>query len=72
MREMLAAHETAAALRAMDKRRHDQWSKLLRSQLEGTFGHLQRDAQTEEERRDIRRLWDLMNDICAKHTRRAR
>jgi hypothetical protein len=67
----LASHETAAALRLMDKGRHDKWSKLLRSQLEGTFVHLQRDAQTEEERRDIRRLWDLLNDICAKHSRRA-
>lgn len=68
---MLKAHETAAALRAMDKRRHDTWSKLLRSELEVRITYLQRGAQTEEERRDIRRLWDLMNDICAKHTRRA-
>lgn len=68
----MLAHERNAALRAMDHRRHAEWSRRLRSDLENPIVHLRREASTEEERRDVRRLWDLLNDICAKHNRRAR
>jgi hypothetical protein len=68
---MLAAHETAAELRATAQRRHGTWSRHVRLALESLLGHLMRDAQTTEERKDIRRLIDLMNDICAKHDRRS-
>jgi len=67
----MLAHERAAALRAITKQRHAKWSGMLRSDLEGRIAQLQREAETEEERRDIRRLWDLLNTICAKHSRRA-
>ncbi len=67
----MLSHERTAALRQTTKNRHGTWARLLRNQLEGTIVHLQRDAETEEEQRDIRRLWDMLNDICMKHSRKA-
>jgi hypothetical protein len=67
----MLAHERNAALRAIAKQRHARWSGKLRSDLEGRIAQLQREAETEEERRDVRRMWDLLNTICAKHARRS-
>jgi hypothetical protein len=67
---MLQAHETSAALRAMTKRRHATWAAEL-SGLGAPLASLQREAETAEERRDIRRIWALLTDICEKHSRRA-
>lgn len=47
------------------------WSNRIRSELEQKLGYLRLDAQTEEEQRDVRRMVDLMNDICEKHRRRS-
>lgn len=68
---MLSAHETKAALAGITKRRHGIWSQRVRSELEQKLNYLRLDADTDEERRDVQRLWDLMNDVCAKHARRA-
>lgn len=61
--ERVARHEEAE--------RHKAWSRRVRSEIEPRMNYLQLDAKTEEENRDIRRLWDLMNDICGKHERKA-
>lgn len=56
---------------AMTKQKHDAWGKKVRYEIEPHIASLKREAETEEEHRDVRRLWDLMNDICSKHARRA-
>jgi hypothetical protein len=67
----LLSHERTAALRLVTRNRHGTWSRHVRSFIESQLVQLQREAETEEERRDVRRLWDMMNDICAKHKRRS-
>lgn len=64
-------HEKVAALRLVTKNRAKTWASRVRSEIEPRMNYLRMDAETEEERRDVRRLWDLMNDICGKHDRRA-
>lgn len=68
---MLKYHEKVAALRLVTKNRAKTWSGRVRSELENRFNYLRMDAETDEERRDVQRLWDLMNDICGKHARKA-
>lgn len=50
---------------------HQEWSRRVRSEIEPRITYLRLDAATEEQQRDVRRLWDLMNDICGKHDRKA-
>lgn len=53
------------------KERSLAWSNRIRSELEQRLNYLKLDAATEEEERDVRRMADLMNDICEKHRRRS-
>lgn len=67
----MLSRERTAALRLVTRNRARRWGRHVRSELEQRIGYLRLDAETEEERRDVRRLHDLMNDICAKHERKA-
>lgn len=68
---MLKHHEKVEALRLVTKNRARTWGGRVRSEIEQRLNYLRMDAETEEERRDVQRLWDLMNDICGKHARKA-
>lgn len=67
---MLRHHEKVAALRLVTKNRAKTWSGRVRSEIENHLNYLRMDAETDEERRDVQRLWDLMNSICRKHARK--
>lgn len=66
----MLAHEKKAYFQAKRRERASQFSYNMRD-LERVLEALDRGCQTEEERRDIQRLWSLMNAICAKHDRKA-
>jgi hypothetical protein len=50
---------------------HEGWSRRVRTEIEGRLSYLKMDAETDEQHRDVQRLWDLMNSICAKHDRKS-
>jgi hypothetical protein len=63
--------EQKVVLQAIRRQRATKFAGLLRNEVESLLRHLLLGCVTEEERRDIQRLLDLMNDICEKHARRA-
>jgi hypothetical protein len=64
-------HEQKAVLQMIRRQRATKFAGLLRSEVESRLRDLLLGCVTEEEHRDIRRLLDLMNDICGKHAGRA-
>jgi hypothetical protein len=71
LRASMRYHEKVAALRLVTKNRARTWSSRVRNEIEQRLSYLRMDAETEEEKRDVQRLWDVMNAICAKHDRKA-
>lgn len=67
----MPSHEVQAHLSAIRRQEAQNFARAVRLDLEANIERLLRQAETEEQRKDMRRLWDLMNDICAKHQRRA-
>jgi hypothetical protein len=67
----MQVHEQKAHFQAKRRERASKFASNLRHELERSFTNLDRDCETEEERRDVHRLWTLMNQICAKHRRKA-
>jgi uncharacterized protein with von Willebrand factor type A (vWA) domain len=67
----MPAQEKKVVLQAIRRQRATKFAGLLRNDVQARLRHLLLDCVTDEERRDIQRLLDLMNDICEKHERRA-
>lgn len=69
---VMLRYEQQQHFQAKRRERAAKFSGRVRHDLEKRISWLMsHEAETEEERRDMRRLWDLMNSICAKHDRKA-
>jgi hypothetical protein len=67
----MLAHEQKAHFQAKCRERAAKFAGSVRHDLERAISALNGTCETEEERRDIQKLWSLMNAICAKHSRKA-
>jgi hypothetical protein len=67
----LPSHEVKAHLGAMRRRDAARFADLLRRDFDAKISHLLRIAETSEQRRDLGRLRNLVNDICDKHARKS-
>lgn len=67
----MSVNEQKHHFRAKRRERADKFANALRHDLEGPISYLLQTCQSEEERRDVKRLWSVLTDICDKHRRKA-
>ena len=68
---VMLRYEQQQHFQAKRRERAAKFAGSVRHDLEKPISWLMQKAETEEERRDMRRLWTMMNNICAKHDRKA-
>lgn len=67
----MLAHEQKAALQGMRRRDASRFAAMLRGDARQALIASLRTCETEEQRRDVNRLIDLLNDIAEKHERKS-